>query len=310
MISIIIPVYNVERYIVKCLESVKNQTYSNFEAIIVNDGSTDKSRDLIKKFVYDSKDKRFNLIDKPNGGLSDARNHGVKYAKGDFLIFLDSDDYWDKGVLMAIKNEFNKDNNLEIVKFPKRIVDEREKEISVDRVDIFHSMNGEKAIEILRNNKITFETAWLYMFKMEYWKKNNYMFSIGRLHEDLGLIPRVILQSKNISSINTSSYYNYRQRANSITSTKNISTDLKKLHDLMYFFSKEKVYISKKQYSKKVKKIYIQYYADAVLKKYLSLPNSLKSNEKTWIRNQNVLSEYPIYSFKSIIKYIYYLLKF
>lgn len=87
--SIIIPVYNVEKYIKKCLDSVFSQTDKDFEVIVVNDGTKDNSMDIVKK--YDAK-----IINQKNQGLSAARNRGVKEAVGDYLIFLDSDDYWEK----------------------------------------------------------------------------------------------------------------------------------------------------------------------------------------------------------------------
>lgn len=87
-VSIIIPVYNVERYIERCLESVFNQTFKNSEVIIVNDGSTDKSMDIVKHY----KEKCL-IINQENSGLSSARNKGLEYATGDFILFIDSDDY-------------------------------------------------------------------------------------------------------------------------------------------------------------------------------------------------------------------------
>ena len=89
--SIIVPVYNVEKYVEKCLKSIDNQSYQKFEAIIVNDGSKDKSDSIIKKYIKDKK--QFIYLTKENGGLSDARNFGIKYASGDYIIFLDSYDY-------------------------------------------------------------------------------------------------------------------------------------------------------------------------------------------------------------------------
>ena len=89
--SIIVPVYNVEKYLKRCLDSIQNQTYDNFEVIIVNDGSPDHSQEIIDEYV--KHDDRFLSYQKENGGLSDARNYGVKYATGDYLLFVDSDDY-------------------------------------------------------------------------------------------------------------------------------------------------------------------------------------------------------------------------
>lgn len=90
-ISVIIPVYNVEKYLRRCLDSVKGQTFADWEAICVNDGSPDGSRAIIGE--YASSDPRFILFDKPNGGLSDARNFGMAKARGEYIVFLDSDDF-------------------------------------------------------------------------------------------------------------------------------------------------------------------------------------------------------------------------
>ena len=90
-ISVIIPVYNVEKYINKCIKSIKNQNYANFEALIIDDGSLDDSIAIAKEIIRD--DSRFTILPKKNGGLSSARNFGIEHAKGDYIYFLDSDDY-------------------------------------------------------------------------------------------------------------------------------------------------------------------------------------------------------------------------
>ena len=106
--SIIIPVYNVEKYIKKCLDSVFNQTYKDFEVIVVNDGTPDKSMEMIKEY-------NVTIIDQKNQGLSAARNNAVKKAKGDYIIFLDSDDYWRKDLLKEINKSLK--NNPDVVRF-------------------------------------------------------------------------------------------------------------------------------------------------------------------------------------------------
>ena len=90
--SIIVPVYNTEKYLKRCLDSIKSQSFKDYEVIIVNDGSTDNSSDIISKYPY-------KIINQENLGLSRARNNGVKEASGDYLIFLDSDDYIEKDLL-------------------------------------------------------------------------------------------------------------------------------------------------------------------------------------------------------------------
>ena len=90
MISVIVPVYNVEEYLEECLESIQNQTYTNFEVILVNDGSTDHSKEICER--YCKKDIRFHLLNQENQGQSVARNHGVSASTGELLTFVDSDD--------------------------------------------------------------------------------------------------------------------------------------------------------------------------------------------------------------------------
>ena len=90
MISVIVPVYNVEKYLEECLDSIQDQTYSDIEVILVNDGSTDSSKEICKK--YCKQDSRFLLINQENQGLSAARNKGVEISTGEYIVFVDSDD--------------------------------------------------------------------------------------------------------------------------------------------------------------------------------------------------------------------------
>ena len=94
LISVIVPIYNVEKYLTKCIESIINQTYKNLEIILVDDGSPDKSPIICDE--YAKKDNRIKVIHKKNGGLSDARNYGMSLATGEYISFIDSDDYIDE----------------------------------------------------------------------------------------------------------------------------------------------------------------------------------------------------------------------
>ena len=105
--SIIVPVYNMEKYISKCLDSIFSSTYKNYEVIIVNDGSTDKSDEIIKTYI--EKNRNIIYIKEENMGLSTARNNGVSKATGDYIIFVDSDDYIEEKLLENL--ELNIDNN-------------------------------------------------------------------------------------------------------------------------------------------------------------------------------------------------------
>ena len=91
LVSIIIPVYNASKYLYRCLDSILNQTFRDFELILINDGSTDNSLEILRE--YETKDSRIIVIDKPNEGVSAARNQGIEIAKGEYIMFCDSDDY-------------------------------------------------------------------------------------------------------------------------------------------------------------------------------------------------------------------------
>ena len=109
LVSVIIPVYNVEKYLEKCVLSVLNQTYKNLEIILVDDGSTDSSSELCEKLK--TLDNRIIVVHKINGGLSDARNAGLNVCKGDYIFFLDSDDYIKSNTIEILTNIMYKDNS-------------------------------------------------------------------------------------------------------------------------------------------------------------------------------------------------------
>ena len=113
-ISVIIPMYNVEKYLRRCLDSVANQTFTDWQAICVNDGSPDKSGEIARE--YAARDKRFVGIDKENGGLSDARNAGMEHVKGDYVLYLDSDDFIHPQTLELTYKTAN-ENNADMVTF-------------------------------------------------------------------------------------------------------------------------------------------------------------------------------------------------
>ena len=113
-VSVIVPVYNVEKYIKKCLDSLLHQTLQDIEIIIVNDGSTDASKERISMLVRQHKDKKIICLEKPNGGLSDARNYGLKHATGEYVAFLDSDDFVDSKMYEKMYDKA-KDENVDYV---------------------------------------------------------------------------------------------------------------------------------------------------------------------------------------------------
>ena len=230
--SIVVPVYNVEKYIDKCLKSIENQCYKDFEVIIVNDGSLDHSEDIIEKYV--SRDERFNCYKKENGGLSDARNYGLQYAQGEYLLFLDSDDYFEPLLLEKISNEILKCKKVDLIRFDIRMVDEDGKILGKTDYHHFSNIPMNYAVkEILDTNMV--EPAWSYVYNMEFFKSNKFSYPVGKLHEDFGLTPYILVKAKNISSLDYVGL-NYVQRSGSIMNTKDIEKDRKKVIDCFYHY--------------------------------------------------------------------------
>lgn len=224
--SIIVPVYNVYDYLDRCLSSIKNQTYLNMEVIIVNDGSRDNSQEIIDKYV--EMDKRFKSYIKENGGLSDARNYGVKYAKGEYLIFVDSDDYIDKDLLMRLSLVLKK-KKYEVVRYMAKTVKDDGTVIKDESIREINDLSLEnKILEILSNYYV--EPVWLYAIKRKFYLKNKFSFPKGMIHEDFGTTLIILSKVRDIYIMNYCGYY-YVMRDNSIMSYGDYSKELKKVND-------------------------------------------------------------------------------
>lgn len=224
--SIIIPVYNVEKYLRKCLNSVFSQNYKNYEVIVVNDGTKDNSMDIVKDYPV-------KVINQKNQGLSVARNNGVKKATGEYILFLDGDDYIEKGLLKEINKSLN--NNPDIVRFQIKEVFEDGKEIDYNEKP-FTDKNGQEAFKLITKYHFV-ENAWCYAIRREYYLKNKFKFKENTFHEDFGLLPLVIIKAKKVNSINYIGY-NYLQRQGSIMNNGEYTKTQKKVADMYdhYYF--------------------------------------------------------------------------
>jgi glycosyltransferase involved in cell wall biosynthesis len=212
-ISIIVPVYNVELYIKKCLESILIQTFNDFEVVIVNDGSTDNSGSICDEFA--KKDMRVMVIHKENGGLSSARNAGLEMANGEFLGFVDGDDYIDKNMyqkLYQLCKETNSD--ISICQFAKEIDGKQTDE--VDEKFIKEMDNLEAMRQLFKGNFYRFSVCNK-LFKKTCF--NNILFPEGRIHEDLSTTYKLFTNS-NKSVYTEYQGYAYVKRENSILTAK------------------------------------------------------------------------------------------
>lgn len=188
-ISVIIPVYKVENYLRKCIDSVLNQTYKNLEIILVDDGSPDICPALCDQ--YASMDNRVKVIHKENGGLSDARNAGVRISTGEYIIFIDSDDFIDSNMIELMYHEAIQ-RNADIVVMTHRYENKTETESFSYRTSMqIESISGVEALNLMLS-RIGW-TAWGKLIKRKI--AFQFHFKKGKLYEDMDYIPKVTLES-------------------------------------------------------------------------------------------------------------------
>lgn len=218
LISVIVPIYNVEKYINKCVDSIINQTYKNIEIILVNDGSTDNCYNICNE--YEKKDNRIKVIHQENSGLSEARNAGIKIAKGEYLAFVDGDDYILEDMLEYLYGLINETNSeISVCNFirywndDKKIVD-----YDITRKKIV--LNKEKALKEILKNDLLKSFAWNKLYKKSLFK--NVKYPKGMKMEDVATTYKLISNSEKVVIGKVPKYY-YIQRDGSILATKSTS---------------------------------------------------------------------------------------
>lgn len=208
LISVIIPVYNVEKYLQECLNSVIAQTYKNIEIIVIDDGSTDNSGKICDE--YAKKDNRIKVIHKANGGLSDARNFGIDISKGKYVYFVDSDDYIDIDTIESMY-KIAKDYSADIVTFSHYILNEQNLFCNyTSKIKELTNIEGIK--EVVIDSKIR-SYAWEKLWKKELF--DEIRFPKGRKFEDIITTPLLFEKANKIVLYDVPKYY-YRQRKDSI----------------------------------------------------------------------------------------------
>lgn len=208
LISVIVPVYNVKKYVGKCLDSILKQKYENLDILVIDDGSTDGSGEICDK--YATKDKRVRVFRKKNGGLSDARNFGLRKAKGDIVAFVDSDDFVNEDFVGAML-ESMKENNADVVVCGYNDIVPNEENMC----------GGEAAVKLLTHHENVDTVTWNKMYKKSLFLENEIWFPVGKKHEDALTTYKLLAKAKIVSYINKSLYY-YIDRKSSIMNTEKI----------------------------------------------------------------------------------------
>ena len=212
-ISVIVPVYNVEAYLEKCVESILRQTYTNLEILLINDGSTDNSGDLCDQLALI--DQRIRVIHKENGGLSDARNTGIEEASSDLIGFVDSDDYIDEDMYETLYRQML-ESKAELSMCGHYDVYHQNPEKQVVAIQTW-VLTPEEAIRMVMEAKILSVTAVNKLYKKELF--DQLRFEMGKIAEDAFIMIRLIHQCSKVVATNEKKYY-YVHRENSITTQK------------------------------------------------------------------------------------------
>lgn len=214
-VSVVVPIYNIEKYVGRCVESILKQTYSDIEVILVLDGSTDGSANICKKFSDD----RIVILEKENGGLSDARNYGLRYAKGEYIMFIDGDDFVDEKLVETLLLNIERTGaDISVCSYVNYYDNGETRECykheNKNNIEIY---NRKQAILKIIDRNIAFrQCAWNKMYKRELFR--DVLYPVGKLYEDLGTTYKLVLRANKIVYSHQNLYY-YVQRANSITKT-------------------------------------------------------------------------------------------
>ena len=236
LVSVIIPIYNVEKYLKKSVKSVIDQTYSNLEIILVDDGSKDSCYKLCEELKKE--DKRIIVIHKENGGLSDARNRGIDIAKGKYLFFLDSDDYIEKNTIKILYDTLKTDGTDMVVFDFIKIFDTGEIIQENTTINAHEIIDANVLLKgIVQDKNWRYVPAWNKLYKKEIW--TSLRFPKGKLHEDEFVIHKVLEKCEKVSIVPNKLLY-YVQRSGSIMN--NIS-DKNRIHITMAFIERTNFYL-------------------------------------------------------------------
>lgn len=274
LISVIIPVFNVEKYLERCIKSIINQTYKNLEILLINDGSTDKSIEICNRYLeFDS---RIILLNKENGGLSSARNLGIDKAKGEYISFVDSDDFIHELMYETLVSNLEKnDCDISIIE---------SFDVIEDKDFIFELKNTNNSIVYSKEEAIAnyldgnFIPAWGKLYRKELFE--SIRFPIGILNEDEAIMIRVFDScTRNIVYQDIKLYFYLRRKSGSITSTKK---NLKNNIDWINNSYSNLIYI-KNNYPKLIRKGEARYYNSivAMLIRLVDL-NSIEFNSEIY----------------------------
>ncbi|MGM9947035.1 glycosyltransferase family 2 protein [Floccifex sp.] len=259
LISIIVPIYKVENTLDRCVKSIMNQTYHDLEIILVNDGSPDKCPIMCNK--YAEKDKRIKVIHKNNGGLSEARNFGLNAANGEFVMYVDSDDYIEIDACKRLLQGMQFDVDF-VVGAIKEIREDRilyQKHTNIIPNKVYSSRDF--VIRSIEKNE-WYAPAVLNLYRRDFLLKNQLFFKVGYYFEDMEMLLRLFLASNRVLYVDYP-FYNYVIRSNSIMTSNNSDKKVKMIIDIYKEWYQIISNIKDKEYQKYLYGVLTKYYISA-----------------------------------------------
>ena len=309
LLTVVIPVYNVERYIKRCIESILVQEWKDYEILLVDDGSTDHSPQICDEYA---KDYDFiSVIHKENGGLSEARNTGILHAKGEYVYFPDSDDWLEPDTFIALA-EALESQEFDIISFNREFVKSEEDAI-VSEPEVTQVFEGKDAfVQMLKHRYITgFANDKIY--RKSLFMDRDILFPRGKYYEDLGTNYKLFLSAKKVYATNQKYYHYLIDNPDSITQ----SWNEKKFRDMFGFYkevfystfvrsqlNQEELQISQLYYVNGLTHILASLYKSKLDKKYIDITNEVKQE---LLKNNVSLSQMKDQPNK--LKYILFRLK-
>lgn len=312
-VSVICPVYNVEKYLSKCIDSILNQTFVDFELILINDGSLDNSGVICDKYV--KVDSRVSVIHKVNGGISSARNCGIENAKGEYIVFIDSDDFIASDMLEVLYKKIQQ-YNCDIVQCGyKKVYQENmncENLMNIIEGDIVY-----ESLDIVKNfftGRNVSSIVWDKIYRTELFK--NIRFPVGQVMEDAFILTDIYYKAKKICIVKDIKYF-YLQRDGSIMNTKK-----SKHHMVCSFLAyKNRIDVSRVCGNEELIDIslfglssdFLQYYRIINENKIYSSRTDMLDELKSWYRKYRLSiykSRYISFKMKFLLEFLYYVPSF
>ena len=283
-ISIIVPVYNKEKYLRRCLESLINQTVKDIEILIINDGSTDDSESIVKEYINKCST-MITYYSKKNEGIAKTRNYGITVAKSDYILFVDADDYIDENLVEKLLPYMKQ--NTEMIKFKVDRVNQNDEIIEKVEGPIFGTVSGAEAFNELYSKDVLLDSPCVYVIKKELFTRLNAKFK-GTYHEDFGLIPLMIIQAG--TCVSTPFYlYHYVQADNSITRNMDYSKLIKRMDDALFHYDNAIKCINNMNIDSTTKENAKIYYTNAVV---LKIDELKPEDQKKYIKELRLRKVY------------------